>query len=205
MGGTFDPIHIGHLRMAIELGEAIGVDRVALIPAADPPHRETPAVSAEQRQAMVQLAIASMPFLYCDGRELAVRGPSYSIETVRSFRQELGATRPLIMAVGADAILDFMSWHQWQNFLSLTHIAVITRPGWSWPTEGALAQWINEHHCDLEDLHRRPCGGIAYHAARPLEVSSTDIRERIASGLSVDYLLPESVCDYIAAHQLYLN
>ncbi len=203
MGGTFDPIHVGHIRMAIELAEALEVSQLTLLPAADPPLRASPRVSAEQRANMVELAIQAIPSLQCDRRELARSGPSYSIDTVIEWRDQLGTERPLIMAIGADAFARFDRWHRWQDFTDYCHIVIMGRGGWSMPTAEPLSSWLSKYKVDLNELRETPAGSIAVHEGRMLEVSATDIRARIHAKQSIHALVPSEVENYIGQHALY--
>jgi len=203
MGGTFDPIHVGHLRMAIELAEALEVSGLTLLPAADPPLRETPRVPAEQRAHMVELAIEAIPLLRCDRRELGRSGPSYSIDTVIQWREQLGLQRPLVMAIGADAFARFDQWHRWREFIDYCHIVVMARGGFAMPTSEPLHSWWCQHQGTLSGMWNAPAGSIAVHEGRLLEISATDIRARIRAKQSIHALVPSKVENYIGQHALY--
>lgn len=204
LGGTFNPIHHGHLRSALELAELLGLAQMRLVPCARPPHREAPNCTAEQRAAMVELAVAREPRLVCDRRELERAGPSYTVDTLHSLREELGPRCPLCLVLGYDAVAGLAGWHRWQALLDYAHIVVMARPGWTWPAEGAVAEWLAGHRiADAGVLRQRPAGGVLPVQLRPLAISSTDIREQLAAGRSPRFLLPEPVLDYIENHQLY--
>lgn len=205
MGGTFDPIHNGHIRMAIESCEALGLSSLALVPAADPPHRDAPQVNAKSRLAMVVESVKDIPQLEVDGRELLRSGRSYSFDTACEFRSELGGDASLTMIMGADAFLGFMSWHRWQEFLGVLNILVLARPGWSWPEQGELATWVAKHRVGVNDLRSRPSGGLAFLSSRLLDISASDIRKRLYAGLSIDGLVPDVVRHYIAQQKLYVQ
>ncbi len=203
-GGTFNPVHYGHLRSALELVERLDFDELRLMPSALPPHREAPDCSAEDRAAMVQLAVAEEPRLTCDSRELKRAGPSYTYDSLAELRAELGADRALCMVLGCDAVLDIDTWHRWTELLALAHIVVLARPGWELPSEGVVAGWLHDHALpDGAAIAARPCGGILVQELRPLDISSTEIRELLAAGSSIRYLTPQSVLEYIDAKQLY--
>ena len=207
-GGTFNPVHYGHLRSALELVEKLGLDELRLMPCAVPPHREQPGCSAQHRAAMVELAVAGEPRLSCDRRELQRDGnsdsPSYTYDSLAELRAELGGKRALCMVVGCDAVRDIGSWHRWRELLDLAHIVVIARPGWSLPADGEVGSWLRDHAMDaVPNLCERPAGGILTQELRPLDISSTEIRELLASGRSARYLMPQSVLEYIQAHGLY--
>lgn len=203
-GGTFNPIHYGHLRSALELVERLQLEQLRLMPSAQPPHREAPQCSAAHRAAMVELAVAGEPRLVCDARELQRSGKSYTIDSLVELRSELGADTGLCMVLGCDAVLDVSRWHRWQELLDWAHIVVIARPGWELPSTGVVAQWLHEHRVDdSRALRQQPAGRIVIEELRPLAISSTEIRDLLTAGQSVRYLMPQSVVDYIQTHKLY--
>jgi nicotinate-nucleotide adenylyltransferase len=203
-GGTFNPVHYGHLRSALELVERLQLEQLRLMPSASPPHRDTPECSAERRAAMVELAVSGEPRLVCDAREMQRPGKSYTIDSLIELRGELGAQQGLCMVLGCDAVQDIATWHRWQELLDWAHIVIIARPGWQLPRAGKLAQWLKAHQLESPELLRqRPCGGIVIEELRPLAISSTEIRDLLASGRSARYLMPQSVLDYIQTHTLY--
>lgn len=204
LGGTFDPVHYGHLRSALELVEHLQLDHLRLMPCAVPPHREEPRCSAQHRAAMIELAVAPEPRLICDARELQRSGASYTIDSLIDLRREVGLDRSICLVVGCDAVLGIEDWHRWQELLDWTHIAVIGRPGWQLPRAGAVAQWLDRHLADSgAALRRGAAGSILIETLRPLAISSTEIRQLLRTGQSVRYLLPESVLNYIETHNLY--
>ncbi len=144
-GGTFDPVHNGHLRMALEAGEELALEQVRLLPCHRPPHRETPNVDSDQRTHMLRLAVESCPLLKLDDRELRRDGPSYTLETLQSLRAELGPEVSLIWVMGSDSFLGLESWHRWRELLDYAHLLVVARPGWELPQEGALHDWLLNH------------------------------------------------------------
>jgi len=203
-GGTFNPVHYGHLRSALELVERLQLEQLRLMPSASPPHRDAPECSAERRAAMVELAVTGEPRLVCDAREMQRPGKSYTIDSLIELRGELGAQQGLCMVLGCDAVQDIATWHRWQELLDWAHIVIIARPGWQLPRAGKLAQWLKAHQLESPELLRqRPCGGIVIEELRPLAISSTEIRDLLASGRSARYLMPQSVLDYIHTHTLY--
>lgn len=205
-GGTFDPIHFGHLRPALELFEQLGLERVHMIPSAVPPHRPQPVASAEQRLAMLELALAGQQGLMIDKRELERSGPSYMVDTLSSLRSEMG-DRPLCLLLGVDAFLGLSGWDRWQMLLELAHIVVAHRPGWqlhqeTLPEELRLAlssRWLPSP----SRLQETTSGGIWLQGVTQMAISATNIRERIAAGYSANYLLPASVWQYIQQQGLY--
>lgn len=194
LGGTFNPIHYGHLRSALELRDQLGLAEVRLMPAATPPLREEPCCSAPQRVEMVRLAVADEPGLVCDERELDREGPSYTVDSLREIRAELGADVSLSLILGADAVAQLDSWHRWQELLELAHLVVIARPGWALPGEGIVGDWLHRHlTAEPATLQHRPCGDVLIETLRPLDISATEIRQLIAAGQSPRYLLPDAV------------
>jgi len=206
LGGTFNPIHFGHLRMAQELADSLSLSAVKFIPSANPPHKPPPQVSAEHRAAMVQLAIAGNSQFQFDGRELSRTGASYTVDTLESLRDELGDGTSLILIMGSDAFTKFNTWHRWQEIIQLCHIALVQRPVSSnkEPLTKDLETFLHNHYTEhAEDLHESSAGLVTMQAITPLEISSTAIRQALQLKHSARYLMPENVLDYIAAKQLY--
>ncbi len=203
-GGTFDPVHYGHLRSALELVERLQLERLRLMPSARPPHRVAPACPAEHRAAMVELAVAGESTLVCDKRELAREGRSYTIDSLAELRDELGAEVGLCMVMGCDALQGITTWRRWNELLDVAHIVVVARPGWALPEEGEVAHWLERHRRDDTGvLRREACGSVMVQELRPLAISSTEIRQLLAEGRSPRFLLPGPVLDYIQDRQLY--
>lgn len=203
-GGTFDPIHHGHLRLAIELCDRLEVGRVSLVPCHIPPHRGDTGASASQRLKLIQLAVQGEPRLHIDDRELRRAGASYTADTLRQLREEVGPERPLVMVVGTDAFAGFDQWREWERIPELAHIVVVRRPGpvlapGSVPA-GLLASRGVE---DAESLRSVPAGCILELDPPLLDISATGIRERIATGRSPRYLVPDSVWEEIRHQRLY--
>jgi len=208
LGGTFDPIHYGHLRLAEEMLELAGLQQIRFIPTGNPPHRDTPQVSAMHRSAMVQLAIASQPAFMLDEREVRRTTTSYTVDTLRELRAELGETQPLCLLMGGDAFLQLHTWHQWERLLDLAHIVVGYRPGFTLEERihsatPELLQHYQQHLCTVDYLSQQPGGGIAELAIPKLEISATMIRNRVAENRTIRYLLPATVANYIYQHHLY--
>ena len=203
LGGTFNPVHYGHLRSALELVERLQLQQLRLMPCAVPPHREAPACSAQHRAAMAGLAVAGEPRLACDSRELQREGKSYTIDSLIELRDELGADLGLYLVMGCDAVLTIDTWHRWRELLDWAHIVVIARPGWHLPHSGTVARWLASHELPAAAALERPAGGIIVEELRPLAISATEIRDLLAAGRSARYLLPEPVLDYIESHRLY--
>jgi len=196
-GGTFDPIHYGHLRTAFELLQALDLEEVRFIPAGDPPHRGEMFASADLRLEMVRLATARQPGFVVDERELHRDGPSYTVDTLSSLRAEQDAA-PLGLIVGMDAFLGLTTWHRWEELLDLAHIIVAHRPGWKAPDLGPLGELVSEFGTHrVQDLHEAPGGRVHIHAVSQLEISSTEIRELIAAGRDPRFLMPDAVRNVI--------
>jgi nicotinate-nucleotide adenylyltransferase len=202
-GGTFDPIHYGHLRTAFELLEALSLDEVRFMPAGNPPHRDPPQADAALRAAMVQAAVAGQTGFLVDDRELNRAGPSYSVDTLASLRAEF-ADRPLCLIIGMDAFRGLPKWYHWREILDLAHIVVAHRPGWRVPESGPLQQLVREQGtARSQDLHRVPNGHVYVHAVTQLEISSTDLRALIRAGHDPKYLIPDKVRELIRARRCY--
>ena len=205
LGGTFDPIHYGHLRPAQEVLRALSLAEVRIIPAANPPHRQPPVASAAQRLRMAELAVAEFPGLRVDDCELRRGGPSYTVLTLEALRTEQGRT-PLCLLLGLDAFEGIATWHRWQRLPELAHFIVMTRPGWTIPSDTALPAWArNRVAGTADDLRRDSAGRIYFQAVTPQNISATRIREAIARGESVDGLVPPAVLEYVRTNRIYLD
>lgn len=210
LGGTFDPIHHGHLRIAQEALEQCGLAQVSFIPAGTPPHRDPPRASAQARWEMVRLAVAGQPGFMVDVREVFRTDPCYTVDTLVSLRAELGAQQPLCLILGSDAFLQLHTWHEWQCLFDLAHIVLLQRAS-ERPLGNAIAQADSalqaEYHARLAPgaraLHEAPAGRIFVANMPSLDISATDIRRRCAENKSVRYLLPDAVAHYIHTHSLY--
>ena len=203
LGGTFDPIHFGHLRLALELKQSLGLSQMRLMPCHRPVHRGEPQVSSAQRAEMIRLALLDCPELTLDERELHRDTPSYTFDTLRSLRAELGAEVSLVWAMGTDAFAALDSWNRWQELLDYTHLVVIERPGFSLPDAGPVARLLQQHRAPASALDELPAGAIVLPSLRLLDISATGIRAQLAAGESAQFLLPESVRRYILAEGLY--
>lgn len=208
-GGTFDPVHFGHLRLAEESIGHLGLGGVRWIPAGQPPHRGAPQVTAAQRLEMVRRSTAGNARFSVDASEVEAAAPSYTIHTLERLRRELGSTQSLVLLVGADAFAGLASWHRWRDILALAHIAVSHRPGF--PVEmaslpEALACEFNARRLsDVAGLKASASGAIVTFAMTQLAISATQIRKLLANDLSARYLLPDAVLDYIQTNSLYRN
>lgn len=201
-GGTFDPVHYGHLRPLLEVREVLHLDEVRLIPCYIPPHRTTPGATPAQRLAMLQLALDETPGFVIDERELRRGGPSYMVDTLQSLRDELGDL-PLCLILGMDAFIKLDTWREWSRLIELVHIVVMQRPGCAVPS-GAVAELVARHQMKVcSELKQSPAGGIWFQPVTQLEIAATAIRERMALGKDIRFLVPEPVRQYIEAGGLY--
>ncbi len=205
LGGTFDPVHFGHLRPALDVQQALQIDRVHLLPCRVPPHREMPRLDGQQRLLLLQLAIANEPGLGIDERELHREGPSYMVDTLESLRSEIGE-RPLCLALGMDALLGLDRWHRWEELLDLCHLVVMQRPGNEWPRDGELAARVARARVsDVQALTDQAAGSVLGVPVTQMAVSSTRIRELLRAGRSARYLMPEAVLQHILQENWYAN
>lgn len=206
LGGTFDPVHFGHLRLAEEAREALGLDEVRWIPAGQPPHRSAPRVAAAHRLEMVRWAVAGNPAFTVDDAETASGEPSYTVTTLERLRAEQGA-RPLLLLMGADAFLGLAAWHRWRDLFALAHIGVAARPGFELSLTDLPAELAAACADRLDDtsaaMRTAPAGRVVQFAMTPLAISASLVRARLAAGLSARYLLPDPVREYIDRHHLY--
>ena len=204
-GGTFDPIHYGHLRTAFEMLQALRFEEVRFIPCGDPPHRGITYADAELRYRMVDAAIKGQEGFLSDDRELRREGPSYSIDTLTDLREEF-PERSLGLIVGMDAFLELPKWHRWDEILNFAHIVVAHRPGWRAPDIGELGNLIAENGTHrVDDLHEVTHGRIHIRAATQLEIASTEIRDLVATGRDPRFLMPDAVRDVIKQTNLYMS
>ena len=208
-GGTFDPVHIGHLRTAVELRKVLNLTEMRLVPSAIPPHRSQPQANAKQRMAMLKLALgydtdSSEPGLVVDDRELHRQGPSYTVDTLRDIRQEIGTDAPLCLCIGMDSLVNLNQWHQWSELTDIAHIVVAARPGWHLPNSGEIVEFVKTHRAtQTEQLQSQPSGKVLILEMTLLPVSATGIRQSLQKQQSIRYLVPDQVIDYIRQHQLY--
>ncbi|MFS0824914.1 nicotinate-nucleotide adenylyltransferase [Pseudomonas phoenicis] len=203
LGGTFDPVHIGHLRSALEVAELMQMDELRLLPNARPPHRDTPQVTAQDRLAMVRHAVAGTAQLSVDARELARDKPSYTIDTLESLRAELAADDQLFLLLGWDAFCGLPGWHRWEELLQHCHILVLQRPDADVEPPFELRNLLAARSASDPTAMPGPAGHISFVWQTPLAVSATQIRQLLASGKSVRFLVPDAVLAYIEAHGLY--
>lgn len=220
VGGTFDPIHYGHLHPAREVAKRLDLKQVHFIPAANPPHRSAPVASAQHRLAMLKLALKDYPVFIPDDRELKRMGNSYTYNTLETFRKELGNDIPIMMFIGADAFSEFNTWHQWQDISDLAHIIVIARPGYSFTELSAFISTAkkstpsgkspNWKECKIIDqLYDQSHGLVFFQTVTPVDISATKIRSLLAGDKHDDnellQALPSAVYAYINKHNLYTS
>ena len=204
-GGTFDPIHNGHLRSALELTQVLPVKQIHLVPCQLPAHRSQPSATAEDRLTLLRLALANEALLFADDRELQRTGPSWSVDTLESLRQQYGAEQPLAMVLGWDAFLGLPSWSRRERLLELAHLIVLTRPGQMHQASNDLEQLLKQHELPAGDALHTSAAGKILRLSLPsaFEVSATYIRKLLANNLSARYLLPDTVLDFIKQKNLY--
>jgi nicotinate-nucleotide adenylyltransferase len=199
-GGTFDPIHYGHLRPVVEVRQVLQLEKLFLLPVSTPPHRQAPIATAEQRLQMVRLAVAEFPGLEVDDCEIQRGGISYTVETLQHYRQRYPHI-PLCLLVGSDAFASLQTWHQWQRLSTLAHLVVMQRPHHE-PV--AVPGWSEQHlTTDIEELSATTSGKIYFHKVTPQDISATGIRQAIGKGKAVATFLPSAVLKYINQHHLY--
>lgn len=202
-GGTFDPIHYGHLRSAFEMLQALRFEEVRFIPCGDPPHRGTTFADAELRYRMVEVATRSQDGFTCDDQEIRRDGPSFTIDTLTALREEF-PRRSLGLILGMDAFLGLSTWHRWDEILDVAHIVVAHRPGWKAPDIGPLGEMISEFGTHrVADLHDALHGRVYIHAVTQLEISSTEIRDLVAAGRDARFLMPDAVREVIEESGIY--
>lgn len=192
-GGTFDPIHYGHLRTAFELQQALRLNEIRFLPAGNPPHRDQPIAAAQLRLEMVRAATAGHSGFVVDDREVSKVGPCYSVETLAELRHEY-PDRSICLIVGMDAFLSLPKWYQWRELLQLAHLVVAHRPGWRAPGMGPLGELLVDRGTGrVGDLHEARSGCIYIHAVTQLEISSTDVRQQVAMRRDPRFLMPDAV------------
>lgn len=196
LGGTFDPIHYGHLRPALEVMEALHLAQIRFIPCQIPAHRGPPTMSAAQRLALVQRAVAGQPGFMADDRELRRAGVSYMWDTLVSLRAEIGVETPLCLLIGADAFQALPTWHRWRELSELVHFVVMQRPGAADELPPELEALVAPRRTqEVAALRQAAAGRFLWYPVTQLDISATRIRALLATGQSVRYLLPETVLE----------
>jgi len=208
MGGTFDPVHLGHLRLAEEAAEHLGLERVRWIPSGNPGHRAAPRTGAGHRLEMVRIAVRDNPRFAVDDAEAQDATPRFTIDTLRRLRAELGAQVPLVLIIGADQLHKLDTWRAWRELGRHAHFAVAERPGYALALErlpAAVADEWRRRTAVAPALRAAPAGAMCAFPMTPLAISASDIRRRLAARASARYLLPAEVLAYIRTHGLYLE
>jgi len=206
LGGTFDPVHFAHLRLAAEALDRLPLASVRWIPSGQPGHRSEPLASVEHRLAMLKLALADEPRFTLDQSDARSPAPTFTINTLARLRAELGAGVPLVLIIGADQLLALDTWRDWKRLFELAHFAVAGRPRFEFQPDslsGELALEYARRAAAPAELATEPAGRIAAFDMTPLDISGNAIRADIAAGRSPRYLLPDAVLDYIGSHRLY--
>jgi nicotinate-nucleotide adenylyltransferase len=207
-GGTFDPVHDAHLRLAGEALAALGLASIRWVPSGVPGHRDSPQASAADRLAMLELALAIEPRYRLDDFELRLGKPTYTVNTLARLRSELGRSVPLVFLIGADQLLALDRWKEWKTLFELAHFGVARRPGYpvdATSMPAAVAVEFEKRRAAPADIARRPAGLIALFDMTPLDISSSAIREALARGRTPHDVLPGPVLDYIVSKALYRN
>lgn len=204
LGGTFDPVHIGHLRTAINLVEA-GFDEVQMIPNGQPPHKETTSASAEQRKTMLELSIAEQKNIKINCIEMDYSGQSYSVETLKRLRAKPDTPKHLTWVLGMDAWLGLPNWYKAEELLSLANVLVINRPQSTQPLSDWHTQKLAQHQCELDELLASPYNKIAFLSLPELDISSSQLKQRLEQQKCIRYLVPKKVLDFIQQQELYRN
>ncbi len=203
LGGSFDPVHIGHLRVAIEVRDQLKVDQLNLIPCGQPPHRPKSFASAEQRLKMLELAIFDEQGLLVDDRELRLNRVSYTVDTLSDLRAEY-AQQPICLIVGADGFQRLSSWHQWTRIFDLAHLVVVQRPGFTITSSKEVNEYTTNRIADNPQQLKQESAGSLYFLELPLlEISSTRIRLLSLAGKSIRYLVPDTVLSWIEEQKIY--
>ncbi len=207
LGGSFDPIHVGHVQLARDAMQQLQLARVLFVPAGLA-WQKGPATDAAHRARMVELAIAGQSAFVLDRRELQRPGPSFTVDTLRELRRDVGPTRPLVLLIGADQFERLDTWHEWERLIDLAHLGVAARPGHGGQPGPALARWREQHQGDPADVARQPAGRVVPIAMTPVDCSSSGIRALLRSGspraqAEAAPLLAPAVLEYIRAHRLY--
>ncbi|MGR9044423.1 MAG: nicotinate-nucleotide adenylyltransferase [Gammaproteobacteria bacterium] len=201
-GGTFDPVHFGHLRTALEVKELFDLDEIRLIPCFIPPHRGQPSVSADRRVEMLRLAVEGYAGMKVDTREIDRGGPSYMVDTLYSLRQQF-TREGFLLVVGSDAFLNLTDWSRWRQLFDYAHVVVMTRPGFERPQLNPFFE--NRLAPSRKGLRQRLAGYLFFQQVTALGISATAIRRLIAENRNPGFLLPESVIEYIRYNKLYLH
>jgi len=203
LGGTFDPVHIAHLRLAIEVQEHAALEQILFLPCKQPVHKETATASPPQRLAMLQLACADYPHFIIDEREITRLTPSFMIDSLTTLRRDYPTT-PLCLLIGVDAFNQLHTWHRWQELSSYCHFIIVPRPSYNLVSEGAVAEFYKSTAISAVNLlHSALQGFCYYYPGLALDIAATAIRERLKQQMNVDFLIPKAVQEYIAKQNIY--
>ncbi|HBQ02283.1 MAG TPA: nicotinic acid mononucleotide adenylyltransferase [Halieaceae bacterium] len=205
MGGSFDPVHYGHLRVASDVKRLLQLDTMTLMPAARSPLKTTKAVSSSDRVAMLKLALEEFPELGVDQRELEREGPSFTVDTLQQLRAELGPDTAIFFVIGDDLLPSLDRWSRWQQLTDFAHLVVTSRPGASAALSPEVAKWWRARELSLGQIAGQCSGTVSRLESALVDVSSTEIRRSIESGIPIEKVIPESVLEYISKHKLYLS
>ena len=204
LGGTFDPVHHGHLESARAIRDVLSVEEVRLIPSFQPPHRNPPESSAEHRLAMLRAAMVDLPNIAVDDREIRREGVSFTVDTLTSLRREVGLGVPIYFIMGMDAFCTLDEWYEWQEITELAHIVVLQRPGHEMQLSEDMVKWIKgRESANVEELQDNPGKRVCFLELEQISVSSTDIRRAFHCGEVPEAKLPRAVSSYIKSHDLY--
>jgi len=203
LGGSFDPVHVGHCRVAIEVRDQLQIDQVRLIPCGQPPHREQFIATAAQRLQMLELAVADEPAIVVDDRELRLNRTSYTVYTLTDLRKEF-VQQPICLIIGVDAYQQLATWCRWTQLFELAHLIVVQRPGYQVITSTVVAQYTEQRRISNPQQLFQERSGMLYFLEIPaLDISSTRIKQLAATGKSIRYLVPDAVYNWIRDNQMY--
>ena len=203
MGGSFNPVHYGHLRVARDVKQRLCLDQMFLMPAAQSPLKAQHSVSASHRLAMLNIALQAFPELELDCREIDRAGPSFTVDSLSELREEFGSEASLYFVIGDDCLSTLHRWRQWRDLTTFANLIVTKRPGqFPLPAE-EVAEWCRETEVDLDKINVMACGGLAHVECSLVDISSTELREGLNSNRGLEQVISDSVIEYINHHQLY--
>jgi nicotinate-nucleotide adenylyltransferase len=205
MGGSFNPVHYGHLRVARDAKRKLALDAMCIMPAAQSPLKTQHSVSAKHRLAMLDLAVTEFPELQLDTRELDREGPSYTVESLQELRQEIGSDATLYFLIGDDLLPTLNRWSRWEALTDYAHLVVANRPGEFLAIPAEVAAWWHDRETPLPQLSSLPAGCVSRLECSLVDVSSSEIRQSLESGERKTEMIPYPVIEYIKRHNLYEN